>query len=119
MKSCTKKPVFKLKYPNLSMILVIFVTGLNLAQAAETPAAPPPASSPTSNSTNPKKNDPNAKHSLTFEDEVIEGSTAKPELFYLFQKKNFSYGKLIRLRENFLPEMRRSSDDVQRGKNSN
>lgn len=115
MKRSTEEPVLKFKYSNLSIILVIFVTGLNLAQAADTASTP----APTNNSGNAKKNDPSNKHSLTFEDEVIEGSTAKPELFYLFQKKNFSYGKLIRLRENFLPEMRRSSDDVQRGKNSN
>ena len=66
-----------------------------------------------------KKEDPKAKHSLTFEDELIEGSTAKPELFFLFQKKNFNYGKLIKLRENFVPEMRRSTDDIQRGRSTN
>jgi len=52
--------------------------------------------------------------SLNFEDELVEGSAQKPEFFYLFQKKNFNYKRLIRLRENFLPEMRRSAEDVQR-----
>jgi hypothetical protein len=51
---------------------------------------------------------------LNFEDELVEGSTQKPELFYLFQKKNFNYKRLIKLRENFLPEMRKSTEDVQR-----
>jgi hypothetical protein len=54
------------------------------------------------------------KASLNFEDELVEGSTQKPELFYLFQKKNFNYKRLIKLRENFLPEMRKTSEDVQR-----
>ena len=54
------------------------------------------------------------KAQLNFEDELVEGSTQKPELFYLFQKKNFNYKRLIKLRENFLPEMRRSTEDVQR-----
>lgn len=59
------------------------------------------------------------KKNLSFEDELVEGATAKPELFYLFQKKNFNYKRLIRLRENFVPEMRRTSEDVQRGRGSN
>lgn len=59
------------------------------------------------------------KKSLSFEDELVEGATAKPELFYLFQKKNFNFKRLIKLRENFVPEMRRTSEDVQRGRGSN
>jgi len=59
------------------------------------------------------------KKNLSFEDELVEGATAKPELFYLFQKKNFNYKRLIKLRENFVPEMRRTSEDVQRGRGSN
>ncbi|MCB0368081.1 MAG: hypothetical protein KDD45_01250 [Bdellovibrionales bacterium] len=56
----------------------------------------------------------NKKASLNFEDELVEGSTQKPELFYLFQKKNFNYKRLIKLRDNFLPEMRKTAEDVQR-----
>lgn len=59
------------------------------------------------------------RQSLSFEDELVEGSTQKPELFFLFQKKNFNYKRLIRLRENFLPEMRQTSEDLQRGRSSN
>jgi hypothetical protein len=59
------------------------------------------------------------KQTLSFEDELVEGSTQKPELFYLFQKKNFNYKRLIKLRENFLPEMRRSSEDIQRVRGAN
>lgn len=59
------------------------------------------------------------KKALSFEDELVEGATQKPELFYLFQKKNFNYKRLIKLRENFLPEMRRTSEDLQRVRSSN
>jgi hypothetical protein len=59
------------------------------------------------------------KKALSFEDELVEGSTQKPELFYLFQKKNFNYKRLIKLRENFLPEMRKTSEDLQRVRSSN
>jgi len=51
---------------------------------------------------------------LNFEDELVEGGTQKPELFYLFQKKNFNYKRLIKLRQNFVPEMRKTSEDIQR-----
>ena len=51
---------------------------------------------------------------LNFEDELIEGSTLKPDLFYMFQKNNLKFKKLIKLRENFLPEMARGSEDLQR-----
>ncbi|KHD89922.1 MAG: hypothetical protein OM95_00680 [Bdellovibrio sp. ArHS] len=59
------------------------------------------------------------KATLNFEDELIEGSTQKPDLFYLFQKKNFNYKRLIKLRENFLPEMRRTTEDIQRVRGGN
>ncbi len=59
------------------------------------------------------------RKALSFEDELVEGSTQKPELFYLFQKKNFNYKRLIKLRENFLPEMRKTSEDLQRARSSN
>jgi hypothetical protein len=62
---------------------------------------------------------PERKKNLSFEDELVEGATQKPELFYLFQKKNFNYKRLIKLRENFLPEMRKTSEDLQRVRSSN
>lgn len=52
-----------------------------------------------------KADDHKRKHTLNFEDELIEGDIQKPELMYLLQRKNFNFKKLIRLREHFLPEM--------------
>lgn len=54
------------------------------------------------------------KEVLNFEDELIEGEVKKPELFYLLEKKKFNFKKLIKLRENFLPEMRRTSGVIHR-----
>ncbi|MEK6773852.1 MAG: hypothetical protein AABY64_07920 [Bdellovibrionota bacterium] len=56
---------------------------------------------------------------LNFEDELVEGTAQKPELFYLFQKKNFNYKRLIKLRENFLPEMKKTTEDIQRVRSTN
>ena len=69
---------------------------------------------PTQNSAPLVKTKPEKKHTINFEDELVEGTAQKPEFLYLFQKKNFNYKRLIRLRENFIPEMKRSSEDIQR-----
>ena len=57
--------------------------------------------------------------SINFEDELIEGEVKKPELLYLLQKKQFNFKRLIKLRENFLPEMGRTAEDIGRGKGAN
>ncbi len=67
----------------------------------------------------PSKPNQEKKKTLSFEDELVEGATQKPELFYLFQKKNFNYKRLIKLRENFLPEMRQTAEDLQRARSPN
>ena len=56
------------------------------------------------------------KTKIDFEDELVEGELKKPELFYLLQKKQFNFKRLIKLREDFLPEMRRDADEVRRGR---
>ena len=53
--------------------------------------------------------------SIDFEDQLISGDVRKPELFYLLQKKQINFGRLIKLRENFLPELEKTSEDIQRG----
>jgi hypothetical protein len=82
-------------------------------EAAASPAAPaekPLQGTPvqTTKSGQPKRT------TIDFEDELVEGKTKNPELFYLLQKRQFNYKRLIRLRENFLPEMRKTSEDMQR-----
>ena len=56
---------------------------------------------------------------IDFEDELVEGELKKPELFYLLQKKQFNFKRLIKLREDFLPEMRRDGDEIRRGRSKN
>lgn len=68
---------------------------------------------------NIKKTVKERKATLNFEDELVEGGTQKPELFYLFQKKNFNYKRLIKLRDNFIPEMRKTSEEIQRVRGAN
>lgn len=56
---------------------------------------------------------------INFEDELIEGEVKKPELLYLLQRKQFNFKRLIKLRENFLPEMNRTSEDIKQRRGTN
>ncbi|HPI39182.1 MAG TPA: hypothetical protein PLJ21_00155 [Pseudobdellovibrionaceae bacterium] len=59
------------------------------------------------------------RQEITFEDELVQGGTQKPELFYLLQKRNFNYGKLIKMRDNFIPEMEQTAKSLQRIRRKN
>ena len=51
---------------------------------------------------------------IDFDDELrIKGKLLGPSLFTLFQKKNINYGKLIKPRKHFLPEMRETAQDIE------
>ncbi|MCB9026188.1 MAG: hypothetical protein H6625_07730 [Bdellovibrionaceae bacterium] len=60
-----------------------------------------------------KKDASKKRTSINFEDELVQGEVQKPELLYLLQKKQFNFKRLIKLRKNFLPEMRRTAEDMQ------
>lgn len=62
-----------------------------------------------------KKKRKTKRTTINFEDQLIKGQNQKPDLLYLLQKKQFNYKRLIRLRENFLPEMRETSTDIEEG----
>ena len=96
----------------MMMVLSVVLLQESFAQDATAEAAPRAPAQEEGAKTERKK-------TLSFEDELVEGATQKPELFYLFQKKNFNYKRLIKLRENFLPEMRKTSEDLQRVRSSN
>jgi hypothetical protein len=46
------------------------------------------------------------------DDEMVKGGTDKPEAEYLFQRGDVNFKKLIRLRENFIPEVQKGKDDM-------
>lgn len=55
------------------------------------------------------------RQSINFEDQLVKGELKRPELFQILQRRQFNFGRLIKLRENFTPEMRRTSEDIKRG----
>jgi hypothetical protein len=105
----------------LLMVILSVCLFSGMASAQEEDAAHPAAQAPAASLPQPsgstQKADAGKKGSkrttINFEDQLIEGKTQKPELFYLLQKKQFNYKRLIRLREDFLPEMRRSGEEIQ------
>ncbi len=107
-----------------TVVLVFSVAGLGTGSVAKGQANSD-ASATTNSSTNDttKKVDSKAgakadskgkRTTIDFEDELIEGQTQKPDLSYLLQKRDFNYKRMIKLRENFLPEMRKTSEDMRR-----
>ncbi len=51
---------------------------------------------------------------VNFDDELlIKGKLLGPSLFTLYQKRNVEFGKLIKPRKNFLPEMRATRGDIE------
>lgn len=61
-----------------------------------------------------KKKKGSKRVEVSFEDDLVQGDVQKPELFYLLQQKQFNYKRLIRLRKDFLPEMRSTAEEIQR-----
>lgn len=61
-------------------------------------------------------NDPNVvyrkKTEYDFEDDVVEGSFVRPEGEYLDARRRARHSSLIRIRENFVPEMLKSAEDI-------
>lgn len=52
---------------------------------------------------------------IDFEDQLVEGDVSRSELLLLLQKKEYNLGRLIELREDFIPELRRAQQDVTSG----
>lgn len=52
------------------------------------------------------------KVNVKFDDEMVKGAAEKPEVEYLFQRGDVNFKKLIRLRENFIPEVQKGKDDM-------
>ncbi len=49
---------------------------------------------------------------VDFNDVTLEGELTKPEGSYLVDKKKARFSSLIKLRENFLPELQKSVDNL-------
>jgi len=97
------------------LFTILFIMMAVSAFAQDKAASAPPAAQGTAQQGKGGSAGGNKRTSINFEDQLVEGQTQKPELFYLLQQRNNNFKRLIRLRENFLPEMRKTSEEVTRG----
>jgi len=49
---------------------------------------------------------------IDFNDVTLEGELTKPEGSYLLNRKKTKFGSLIRLRNDFMPELQKSVDNL-------
>ena len=56
------------------------------------------------------------KFNVKFNDELVKGDKENPETEMIFQRADFNFKKLIRLRENFIPEVQKGKDDMRGNK---
>ena len=49
--------------------------------------------------------------SIKFDNELVEGTIQNPSMDYMFVRKEANYKKMMRLRENFLPEVKKGKRD--------
>lgn len=55
------------------------------------------------------------KLKIQFDNELVNGQQSMPEAEFIFSRAQFNYKKMIRLRENFIPEVEKGKDEF-RGK---
>ena len=53
-----------------------------------------------------------AKTTYDFDDDVVEGDMVRPDGEFVDSRKAAKHSSLIKIRENFIPEMLKSADDI-------
>ncbi len=84
----------------ISILFCFFSVGL-LAQTESNAQS----DSQTASSKSPKK------IVIQFDNELVDGKRENPELDYLFTRKEANYKKMMKLRDNFLPEVKKGKRD--------
>ena len=49
---------------------------------------------------------------VDFQDEFVEGHIKNPTIFHLFNKQQLEYDSLVDMKEDFLPELRRTAGEI-------
>lgn len=55
-----------------------------------------------------------SRNRIDFDEQLVKGKSNQPDVFTIMQKNGIKYDKLIKLRENFLPEMKKGISSVNR-----
>jgi len=103
------------------VLFLMVASGVALAQEAAKPApaaSPPPATAPAASS--PRATAPAAEDNTTykaktvydFEDDMVEGDLQRPDGELIDSVRKVKHSSLIEIRENFIPEMLKSLEDL-------
>jgi len=93
------------------LLMLLRVLGLMTIWASIAVAVGASASADAQTQDNSKKS---KRTQISFENELIEGQRSKPDLFVVLQNRMNNSRRLFKLRENFLPEMRKPGEAVGR-----
>jgi hypothetical protein len=100
---------------SILFFLIVISVSFVKAQDLEVEAVSPEASAPTKVDSKAKEIANHRKLTIQFDDELVKGQQSTPEADYIFTRSQFNYKKMIRLRENFIPELEKGKDEF-RGK---
>ena len=82
-----------------AVLTLLSLDGVSLAQKA----APPPAGDGVSYK---------SKTVYDFDDDTVEGDLVRPDGEFVDTRKGAKHSSLIKIRENFIPEMIKSAEDI-------
>lgn len=85
------------------LFLIIFIAPPTFAQSENQGESATPQASVTESGSAKVKVKGN-KISVSFDDELIKGDNPNPEVEFIFDRAEFNYRKMIKLRDNFIPE---------------
>lgn len=100
---------------NLSLLIfMLFFAQPGYSQTVPEPAPAPAPTTTSVSKTKVLKADKGTRVQLKFEDELVSGKPDSPDSTMIQLRKNPNFKKLIKIRENFNPEMERSKNVFQK-----
>ena len=92
----------------MKRVLFVVAAGLSLAGSASAQEAPSGGASGGSGDAVSYKQ----KTVYDFDDDVVEGDLVRPDGEFVDTRRNAKHSSLIRIRENFIPEMLKAAEDI-------
>jgi hypothetical protein len=88
----------------LTVFAVLALSGVVSAQKAAAPAAKPAAGGDNVQY--------KSKTVYDFDDDIVEGDLVRPDGEFVDSRKAAKHSSLIKIRENFIPELLKSAEDI-------
>ena len=117
----TRKQNLRMNRSNLILTFFILVTfgslQVALGQTEPAPVVPKPLAAPGAKAGNAsgittKRSKASDRLKLEFEEDLIEGGLENTELNFIQMRKENNFKKMIKIRDNFIPEIEGSSSEL-------